>query len=100
MYEAYAAYLGGSQILGFAANKLQRVPKGEVWLNITKGTYQKGGTFLSKVDKYIRSKLFRGSGKGNSGSGTGQTVISVPDDGMKNLLDSAGRLMKHVMDGG
>ena len=41
----------------FVDEGLDRVPKGELWLNTVKGTVQKGGTFISKKVKYVRTKF-------------------------------------------
>ena len=52
----YGGTIGGLDLLG-GVGLISRVPKGEVWWNVGKQTLQKGGSFVSKTGKYLRTKL-------------------------------------------
>jgi len=73
--------------------ELGRVPKGQMWYNIAKKTYQKGGTYVSKMGKYF--KFFNKSKKVKTRSSRGKPIRygKEPND-TRELLENMGRVLK------
>ena len=72
-------------------SNLSRVPKGEVWWNVITQNSQKGGTYISKVGKYIRTKLLKKSIKKsrlNSSRGSPTRFDQKTDDDLRSLLEN------------
>lgn len=97
--EGYAGptYIGGTAP---TPGKL-RVPKGEFWVNIASKKGQKGGTFISKTAKYIRSKLFKKMPQGpktSTSRGNPNDFEQIPEDARRKLLENMSEKLGDSLD--
>ncbi len=89
--EFYAAYTGVSAALGFAANKLPRVPKGKAFWDIIKNKAVKGGQWMRESMEGYWPLLKRATKpKGKAGTHT-TTRSNDVDRAMEELLKNWGR---------